>query len=149
MYASHRLNMSTPQADLPGGGGISSMINFGGQISSPGIPTKFFRTVLRKPTKFFQRKICPTKNLRRLRRHFLYFLCISFWVLKKPTKFFRAILRKPTKIFLVRNLSLRNLLATKFTPPPGYMGICRGGVSLLRAADSDSRICGQKPESAA
>ncbi len=39
-------------------GGISPRENFGGQISSPGIPTIFFRAVLRKPTKFFRREIC-------------------------------------------------------------------------------------------
>ncbi len=40
-----------------------SWINFGGQNSSLGIPTKFFRAVLRKPTKFFRREICPLQNL--------------------------------------------------------------------------------------
>ncbi len=56
---------------LTRGGKISPRKKFGRQISSLGIPTKFFRTVLRKPTKFFRRKICPAKKLRRLRGHFL------------------------------------------------------------------------------
>jgi hypothetical protein len=37
--------------------------DFGGQISSLEIPTKFFRTVLRKYTKIFRREICPLRNL--------------------------------------------------------------------------------------
>ncbi len=43
-------------------GGIFPRKIFGGQISSLGVPTKFFRTVLSKPSKFFRRKICPAKN---------------------------------------------------------------------------------------
>jgi hypothetical protein len=64
-------------------GGISPRINFGGQISSLGFPTNFFWIVSRKPTNFFRRKICPAKNLRRLQRHFFYFLCIFLWAPEK------------------------------------------------------------------
>ncbi len=43
--------------------GILPRKHFGEKISSQGIPTKFFRAILRKPTKFFQREICPLRNL--------------------------------------------------------------------------------------
>jgi hypothetical protein len=42
-------------------GGISPRINFSGQILSVGIPTKFFWTVLRKPTKFSGEKFVLPK----------------------------------------------------------------------------------------
>jgi hypothetical protein len=68
---------------------------------------QIFRTVLRKPTKFFQREIYPTKNLRRFRRHFFYFFI--YGSRKKPTKFFRREI-----------CPLRDLIATKSPlPSPG------------------------------
>ncbi len=39
-------------------GVFSPRKSFGGQILSLGIPTNFFRDVLRKPTKFLRREIC-------------------------------------------------------------------------------------------
>ncbi len=91
------------------GGKISLGENFGGQISSLGIPTKFLRTGLRKPTKFFRREICPAKKLRRLWRHFLYFLCISLWAPKNPQIFPGHFLEKPAKFFRCEICPLRNL----------------------------------------
>ncbi len=67
---------------------ISSKINCVEQISSLGIPTKFFGH-FEKKKEIFRRKVCNTKNLRRLWRHFLR---IYFFVApgKKFTKISRG-----------------------------------------------------------
>jgi hypothetical protein len=100
-----------------GGGGISSRKNFGGQISSLGIPTKFFQTFLRKPTKFFQREICLAKNLRAFGAISFISYVFPYGPRKNPTKFFRDILRKLTKFFQREICPLRNLFAAKIFPP--------------------------------
>ncbi len=73
-------------------GGILPRITFGGQISSLGIPAKFFRAVERKPT----------------------FGAISFISYVFPC----GPRKKPTKFFRREICPLQNLLATKFYPPP-------------------------------
>ncbi len=89
-------------AAYPGGGVKNSPgINFGGQILSPGIPTKIFRSVfffLKKTTKFSGVEFVLPKNLRRLRRHLPLFLYIlPYGLRRQPTKIFQAILRKSPK----------------------------------------------------
>ncbi len=81
------------------------LINFVVQISSLGLQTKNF-TDLEKFTKFFLREICRAKNLRRLWRHFLYFLYIFLMCPRKPTKL-------PTQKF-----SPAKFVSYKIFPPP-------------------------------
>jgi hypothetical protein len=80
------------------GGGIkiSPRINFGGQISSLGIPTKFSGPFLRKPTKIFRRKIFLPKIFGAFGAPLFLYLCIYvFYVFM----YFLIYLEKTPQIF--------------------------------------------------